>query len=289
MYEILADVSIDIDAAFAKEHDIKYVSMEYVIGDETRHCDEPETIEYLHTYYDKLRETVETKTSQVTPFQYVEAFKPYVEAGKPLIYICLSSGLSKTYESALMAVKLLEEDYENVQIEVVDSLGATGGMGLLTESAAVNRENGMTLEENAKWLREHAGFINYWFMVEDLMYLKRGGRVSAATAVVGTALNIKPILNINPVGKLDTVAKKRGAKMAMKWMLESFQANFDPSVSKTVYISCADCMKNAESLKAKVLELYPDTEVRITSLSPIIGAHTGPDMIALIYYGTDRK
>ena len=288
MYEILADVSIDIEKDFAEKYQIKYVPMEYVIGDETRPCVEPESIEYLHTYYDKLREAVPTKTSQITPFQYVEIFRPYVEAGTPLLYLCLSSGLSSTYQSALMAVSMLEEEYGNVNVQVVDSLGATGGMGLLTESAVLNREKGMSVEENAAWLKEHAGLVNYYFKVEDLMYLKRGGRVSATTAVVGTALNIKPILTINPVGKLDTVAKKRGSKMAIKWIVEKFTSNFDKNLSDTVYISCADCMKDAQALKEMILKVEPQLEVRITSLSPIIGAHTGPDMLALIYYGTDR-
>ncbi len=288
MYEILVDVSLDVDVEYAESKGVRYVAMDYMIGDEERHCTAPETLEFMHTYYDRLRNTVPTRTSQVTPFQYKENFEPYVKEGKSILYISLSSGLSDTYQSAQMAVKMLEEDYENVNIEVVDSLGATGGMGILTESACENREKGMSLKENADWLREHAANINYWFKVEDLMYLKRGGRVSAATAVIGTALNIKPVLTINPEGKLDTVAKKRGSKLAMKWMLDSFAANCDLSIGKSVYISCADCPEDAEVLKNMVLEVKPEAEVKITSLSPIIGAHTGPDMISLIYYGAKR-
>ena len=121
------------------------------------------------------------------------------------------------------------------------------------------------------------------------MYLMRGGRVSAATAVIGTALNIKPILTINEEGKLDTIDKKRGNKQAYKSMLERFESNFRPDISKVVYISCADCIKDAEAMKASLLEVHPDLTIRITMLSPIIGAHTGPDMLALIYYGEERK
>lgn len=287
-YSILADVSIDIDTEFLKNNEIDFVPMEYVLGEESHQCTEPESDAMMHEFYDKLRNKAKTQTSQITPFHYVEVFKPYVEAHRPLIYLSLSSGLSTTYESAQMAVNMLAEDYDDVQIEVVDSLGATGGMGLLAESACENRKKGMAMKENADWLRAHAAKLNYWFKVEDLMYLMRGGRVSAATAVVGTALGIKPILTIKPDGKLDTVAKKRGNRQAIRYIVDQIGRNFDPSVSNSVYICCADCKKDAEQLKEEVLKINPKLDVHITMLSPIIGAHTGPDMLSLIYYGTDR-
>ena len=162
-------------------------------------------------------------------------------------------------------------------------------MGVMVELAVNNREAGMNYKENAQWLREHADNINYWFKVEDLMYLKRGGRVSAATAIMGTALNIKPILTIDKNGKLQTIDKKRGNKLALKAMVERFNANYDPSVLKTVYLSCADCTDDADMLKGLIEECRPEAEVKITMLSPIIGAHTGPDMLSLIYYGGTRE
>ena len=121
------------------------------------------------------------------------------------------------------------------------------------------------------------------------MYLMRGGRVSATSAIVGTALSIKPILTIDVNGKLVTADKKRGNKQAMKGLIENFKTSFNPEISKTVYISCADCMEDAKALKEMVIAEYPDAEVKLTMLSPIIGAHTGPDMIALIYYGERRS
>ena len=288
-YYIFADVSIDIDKDYAAEHDIHYVPMEYVLGEDTFHCEAPESDSMMHEYYEKLRNKIATHTSQITPNHYIEVFEEYVKEGKEIVYLSLSSGLSNTYESALMAVKLLEEDYDEVKIEVVDSLGATGGMGVMVELAVNNREAGMNYKENSQWLREHADNINYWFKVEDLMYLKRGGRVSAATAIMGTALNIKPILTIDKNGKLQTIDKKRGNKLALKAMVERFNANYDPSVLKTVYLSCADCTDDADMLKTLIEECRPEAEVKITMLSPIIGAHTGPDMISLIYYGGTRE
>ena len=287
-YIIFADVSIDIDMAFADKYDLKYIPMEYILHDNSFNCSRPENDEMMHQYYEKLRLKASTHTSQIVPNNYVEAFEGYIKEGKGILYISLSSGLSNTYESALLAAKMLKDDYPECEIEVVDSLGATGGMGILAESACLNREKGMSLTDNAKWLREHANNINFWFKVEDLMYLCRGGRVSATTAVVGTALKIKPILTIDSTGKLQTIDKKRGDKQAMLSLIERFEASYDPDMGNTVYVSCADCRDVAETLKSKLLEKHPDLDIKITMLSPIIGAHTGPDMLSLIYYGSKR-
>ncbi len=287
-YEIFADMSLDIDQAFAEKHDVRYVPMEYMLGEESFHCNRPESDAMMHNYYEKLRRKIPTCTSQITPSHYLEVFKPYLEEQRPILYISLSSGLSNTYESACLAVEMLREEYKDAEIEVIDSLGATGGMGLLTEKACENRAHGMELRENAEWLRNHAGNISYYFKVEDLMYLQRGGRVSAATAIVGTALQIKPILTILPDGKLDTIDKKRGNKQALRYLAKRFSQRFDPSYGNTVYISCADCMDAAAALEQMVLEKYPDADVKKTMLSPVIGAHTGPDMLSLIFFSTER-
>lgn len=287
-YLIYSDVSLDIEQNFAKEQDIRFVPMEYMVGDETFRCTELQSDQAMHEFYEKLRQKQETKTSQITPVHYMDCFEPLVKEGKGLIYLCLSSGLSDTYSSASLAVQELEDKYDNVHIEVVDTLGATGGMGLLAELAVKNRRQGMSLQENAEDLRKHALDIQYWFKVEDLMYLMRGGRVSAATAIMGTALNIKPILTIKSDGKLDTIDKKRGNKQAMKGLISHFKDTYNPELGNTVYICCADCMSDAQTLKESLLETQPGLDVKITMLSPIIGAHTGPDMLSLIHFGKNR-
>lgn len=285
-YEIFADVSIDIDVSYKEK--LRYIPMEYMIGEETFHCCEPESNEMMHNYYEKLRNKITTRTSQITPNHYLDVFEPFVKEGKEIIYLSLSSGLSNTYESACMAVKLLKENYDNVQIEIIDSLGATGGMGLLAEKACDNRDAGMSFSENAAWLHTAAGKICYSFKVEDLMYLQRGGRISAASAIVGTALKIKPILTVTSEGKLENVDKKRGNKQAMKSIVDRFTANYDPSYGSVVYSCCSDCMDDVDTLESMLLQSFPDLQVRKTMLSPIIGAHTGPDMYSLIYFGKER-
>lgn len=287
-YLIYSDVSLDVDMEFAKANDLRFIPMEYMLGEDVFNCTEPESNETMHNYYEKLRKKVPTKTSQITPQHYYDIFEPLVKEGNALIYLCLSSGLSDTFSSANVARNMILDDYPEAKIEIVDSYGATGGQGILAECAINNRNAGMSLEDNAAWLRENALKIQYWFKVEDLMYLMRGGRVSAATAIAGTVLGIKPILTINNQGKLDTIDKKRGNKLAMKNLIERFEATFDPNLGKLVYISCADCLEDAENLKKQLLELHPDLTIRTTMLSPIIGAHTGPDMIALIHFGNGR-
>ena len=301
MYVIFTDMSVDIDKKAAEQIGIKFVPMEVTVGDETFTATNPSGLEEMHLYYDELRKGVTTGTSQITPYNYVETFEPYIKENTGILYISLSSGLSKTFESASLAVMELKDKYgDAAQIEIVDSLGGTGGMGLLCEAAGINRDNGMSISENAEWLRAHATDINYWFMVEDLMYLKRGGRISGATALIGTALNIKPILHIKADGHLDAIGKKRGRRLAMKYLTDCYKdsayigenktdGSYTDGLEDLVYICCADCMKDAELLKQMVIAINPKANVKITSLSPVIGAHTGPDMLALIHFGSGRS
>ncbi len=287
-YEIFTDMSIDAEEEFLRTHPIHYIPMEYMLGDTEKRCTAPESFEDLHKYYDELRKEVPTKTSQITPFHYFQNFEPLVQEGKEILYLSLSSGLSNTYDSACLAAQQLKEDYPDAKIEVVDTLGATGGMGLLMEKAFENQEKGMSLTENANWLRESAKKLNYHFKVADLMYLKRGGRISSTSAVLGTALNIKPVLCITSNGKLETMAKKRGDRLAHKFMLDQFASNFDESYGDTVYLCCSDCMNILDEMEKQLLEMNPNLKIKKTMLSPIIGAHTGPDMVAIIYFGKER-
>lgn len=163
-------------------------------------------------------------------------------------------------------------------------------MGLLAESACLNRdEKGLSIEENAAWLREYSHRIHFWFKVEDLMYLSRGGRISTGRGSDGYSLKAQTDPDHKQTGKLDTIDKKRGNRLAFKRLLDLFEAHYQPGIYDTVYISCADCKKDAETLRDMVLEKHPELTVRITMLSPIIGAHTGPDMLSLIHYGDIKE
>lgn len=284
-YVIFSDISADIPADYAKENDIRFISMRYSLGDEDRVCEEIEAEEILKRFYDGQRKGDLTRTSQISPQNYMDVFTPVLKEGKDILYLALSSGLSSTYQSSCLAAGQLREQFPEREIVCVDSLAATGGMGLLLEAAVQNRKEGMALPENGKWLEENRLSVCHWFMVEDLMYLKRGGRVSAATAVVGTALNIRPVLKIEEDGTLKNFAKARGTKRALNSLVDYYEAASDKKPGERVYILHADSRENAEYLEEKVKQINPQCSVTKMMLSPIIGAHTGPGMCAVVHFG----
>ncbi len=284
-YVIFADISADIPAAFAKENDIRFISMNYSIGDEDRVCAGIEDESILKKFYEGQRHGDLTRTSQISPQIYMDIFGPVLAEGKSILYLSLSSGLSSTYNSSCIAAKELNEDHKDAEVVCVDSLSATGGMGILLEAAVQNRKDGMSLKENCKWLEENRLRVCHWFMVEDLMYLKRGGRVSSATAVVGTALNIKPILKIEDDGTLQNFAKARGTKNALRKLLEYYVASSEKEAGEKIYIIHADNEENADYLEQEVKKINPDCNITKMMLSPIIGAHTGPGMCAIVNFG----
>lgn len=284
-YVIFSDISADIPADYAKENDIRFISMRYSLGEEDRVCEGIEAEEILKRFYDGQRDGDLTRTSQISPQIYMDVFTPVLEEGKDILYLALSSGLSSTYQSSCLAAGQLRERFPEREIVCVDSLAATGGMGLLLEAAVQNREEGMALSENGKWLEENRLHVCHWFMVEDLMYLKRGGRVSTATAVVGSALNIRPVLKIEEDGTLKNFAKARGTKRALNSLVDYYEAASDKKPGERIYILHADSRENAEYLEEKVKQINPQCSVTKMMLSPIIGAHTGPGMCAVVHFG----
>lgn len=282
-YIICADVSTDIDINVYKSSELAFVPMDYSMGEEMRTCTGPETRETLKKFYDGQRNGDLTKTSQITPYMYQEIFSKYMEQGYSVLYLCLSSGLSSTYQSSLMAKDALKEEYPDLDLYSVDSLAATGGMGVLAERAIRNLRNGMSIEDNSEDLKTAASRIKHWFMVKDLQYLKRGGRISSATAIIGSALNIIPILEINKEGKLDTIDKKRGIKMACSSLVSHFKESYDEDSGDVIYVIDADTAETGDMLESEIKALYPNAVVRRSGLSPIIGAHTGPNMAAICH------
>ncbi len=287
-YIICMDASGDIIREAALENEIQFVPMEYSIGEEMRTSRGCESEELLKTFYDGQRGGDLTKTSQISPYMYEEYFKQFLELGKSILYFCLSGGLSSTYQSAVLAAETLKEDYPEAEVIPVDTLAATGGIGLLVEKAIENRKDGMSIQENLESVRAVIPRLRHYFMVQDLMYLKRGGRVSAATAIVGSALNIKPMLIVNEEGKLVNVDKKRGNKAAMSSLFASFKENYDPETDTRIYICDSDAPELAQGLAEKIKEAEPGVTIRRTMLSPIIGAHTGPGMVAVILFGKEK-
>ena len=284
-YVICIDASVDIEQKFIDDNGVVIIPMEYMIGSEEKMMQNRLTDEQSLAFYDAMRRGEITHTSQITPFTYQQVFKREAEKGHDILYISLSSGLSSTYASALNAAEDIEEEFDGLKIEVVDSLAATGGMGLILIMAVKNLQDGMSLSDNAAALRNSAGKVCHWFLVDDLKYLRRGGRISAATAVAGAVLNIKPILKIADDGTLVSIAKKRGLAKASSFLTECYAAAVDRSLPPDVVIAHADCEQEAEAMRGRILAANPDAQVHICSLCPVIGAHTGPGMAAVIHWG----
>ncbi|MDD7550002.1 MAG: DegV family protein [Bacilli bacterium] len=283
-YLIVMDASADIDSKVFLEEDIRFIPMQYSLNEEMRESKGIESEELLKSFYDSQRSGELTKTTQITPYQYINFFSKLLNEGYSILYLSLSSGLSSTYQSAMLAASELNDEHKDEKVYVVDSLGATGGIGVLLELACKYRKEGKSIEENCALLNNAKLKLHHFFMVQDLMYLKRGGRVSGATAVVGTVLGIKPILKIDENGKLVNFAKRRGNKLALEELAKLFNENYELNDSP-IYIVDGDAKELGDFLASEIKKIAPKAVVKRNMLSPIIGAHTGPGLVAVCFIG----
>ena len=243
------------------------------------------TDEERKVLYDGVREGEMPTTSAVNPDGWATVMKPALEAGQDVLCMCFSSGLSTTYQSAVIAAEELKEEYPGREIRVVDTLCAALGQGLLVWHACRHRDAGESLAEVTAWVEENKLKINHWVTVEDLNHLKRGGRVSAATAMVGTMLNIKPIINVSDEGKLVSVGKVRGRKAAIDHICKKVAEATDKDM---VFIGHGDCREDAETCAKILKEKYGVKEVHIGYVGAVIGAHTGPGVLVTFFLGEKR-
>ena len=289
-YVIFTDATGDMEKSLIDSYNIKIIPMSCIISNEPFTWDGlRDDREGLHSFFDRLRnEKAMTSTSQVPPNIYYDAFEPYVKEDMGILYIAISSGVSGTCASALSAVNMLKDDYADVRIEVIDSLCGSFGEGLLTESAAANRENGMSLADNAAWLRNHVMNVRCWVKLDDLMFLNRSGRLPAASAIIGTALNIKPIMYFDAAGKAAMASKKRGVRLALHDIFAHFENTFDPELGNTVYVVDTDNESEAEQLYAMLSEKHPELDIRRGEINPIVGSLLGPDVSGIVHYGTRK-
>lgn len=283
-YLIVMDASADIDSKVFLEEDIRFIPMQYSLNEEMRESKGIESEELLKSFYDSQRSGELTKTTQITPYQYINFFSKLLNEGYSILYLSLSSGLSSTYQSAMLAASELNDEHKDEKVYVVDTLGATGGIGVLLELACKYRKEGKSIEENCALLNNAKLKLHHFFMVQDLMYLKRGGRVSGATAVVGTVLGIRPILKIDENGKLVNFTKRRGNKLALEELAKLFNENYELNDSP-IYIVDGDAKELGDFLASEIKKLIPEAVVKRNMLSPIIGAHTGPGLVAVCFIG----
>ena len=284
-YQIVTDSSCDFTRAQYAEHNLTYAPLTLLYkGREYRSFTEHDE---LHAFYDGIRGGEMPTTSAVNPEGWAEVMEPALEEGKDVLCLAFTSGLSTTYQSAVIAAGELREKYPQRKILVVDTLCAALGQGLLVHLACRRRDEGYSLEELAAWVEETKLKLCHWVTVDDLNHLKRGGRVSATTAFVGGMLGIKPIIHVDNDGKLATVAKCRGRKAAMEYLVQKLCE--DGTDVETVSIAHGDCPGDAAALEAMIREKCPAVKQVITGyVGGVIGAHTGPGVLVLFFLGKQR-
>ena len=242
----------------------------------------------FHEFYEKLRAGVPAKTSAANQEDFLSLMEPALAAGRDVLYIGFSSGLSSTYNVGVMTAAQLAEKYPERKVYTVDSLSASLGQGLLVYHVVQQKLAGKSIDEVRAFVEENRLHLCHWFTVDDLQHLKRGGRVSAAAAVFGTMLNIKPVLHVDDEGHLIPVGKVQGRTTSIKALLKKMQETAIDPAEQVVFISHGDCEKDAEKLAAMVRESIGPKEIILNPIGPVIGAHSGPGTAALFFLGTKR-
>ena len=239
-------------------------------------------------FYSRLRGGEMATTAAVNMDQYLTMLEPVLQAGKDVLVLAFSSGLSATYDSARLAGEELREKYPERKLFVVDTLCASMGEGLLVWHAGQLKKQGKTIEEVRDWAEENKLHLCHQFTVDDLHFLKRGGRISATTAAVGSMLKIKPVLHVNNEGKLVNIGKARGRKASLNTLVDRMEATAVNPGEQTVFISHGDSLEDAQYVARLVSGRMGVKDIRINYVGPVIGAHSGPGTLALFYLGTER-
>ena len=284
-YRIITDSCSDLPLELVAELDIDMVYMtllhqgqEIIIR----------TDEQSKEIYNGLRNGETPTTAAVNPEGWRAAIEPVLASGKDALVMSFSSGLSTTYQSAVIAAQELMEEYPGRTVKVLDTLAASLGQGMYVWYACKKRDEGLSLEELYDWCEEHKQNIAHWVTVDDLMHLKRGGRISGATAMVGTMLGIKPLIHVDENGKLINVGKVRGRKAALDTVAKKLAEDGLPGENDTVFIGHGDCIEDAEYVAKICKEKYGVKNVIIGYIGAVIGSHSGPGTIAFFFLANHR-
>lgn len=283
---ILTDSSCDLPLEFIEENKIPFLGLTCHLsyGDYTDNFGKSLTYK---KFYDSVRQGEMPTTSQINTYAFEETFKKYINEGKSIIYIGMSSAMSGCINGAIIAKNTILDQIPNADITIIDSKSASIGEGLLVYKAVEMLNSGCSKNEIVDWLEENKLKVHHWFLVDNLMHLKRGGRLSYTAAAIGTILNIKPIIFINNKGELINSINTRGRKKAIKTLIKLFE-DYSLNPEEVIGISHADCIEDALYLKELLTEEFKVKKVIINYVGPVIGAHTGPGMLSLCFLGKER-
>ena len=287
-YQIITDATADLnDELLNGLPEVKIIPMHVQVGGQ----------EYLfgpggnintEEFYGFLRSGQFATTSQINPETYREYFDAILKQGVDVLYLCFSSGMSKTIQSAQMAIAELQEEYPDRTILCLDTLCAAVGEGLFVMEAARKQSQGMDIHELYSWLEAHRMNLCHWVTVDTFDHLKHGGRVSATSAAMGTLLGIKPLIHVDENGKLVAMGKPRGQKKALQALLSNMEKGWMPEISRQVIIGHGDSPEIAKELRDMVAMRFPEAEIYIAPIGPIIGAHAGSGVMTVFFWGNNH-
>jgi len=288
-YMIAADNMADLPDDYCEKNDVRRtfltILMDGVTYDGENRMDD-------HVFYDKMRAGSMPVTSQITPEKAKETFREYLKEKRKIIFFAVSSGISGTFSSVYTAAQEVMEEEGDCQIEVIDSLCASMGEGLLIHKAVRMREKGASFEEVVEWAEAHKKNVVHMFTVDDLFHLHRGGRVSKATAIVGSLVNIKPVLHVDDEGRLINISKARGRRKSLIALADAVAAKqgswAQENIDDCMMISHGDCLEDAQWLAEHVKQRYGINDILISYVGSTIGAHTGPGVVAFFFMGEER-
>ena len=287
-FQIITDSSCDLPQELADKLDLQVLPLHFTIGGQTyaNYLDGREI--GFHDFFERIRQGEEASTSAVNPESFREAMEKTLQQGLDILFVGFSSGLSTTYQSGCIAADDLREEYPERKILTVDSLCASLGQGLYVYLGALQQQAGKTIEQVRDYLEEIKLHLCHWFTVDDLMYLKRGGRISATTAVLGTVMQIKPVMHVDDAGHLVPVSKARGRKASIMALLDHMVETAVNPEEQTIFISHGDCLEDAEKLKAIVQQVTGARHFMLHTIGTVIGSHSGPGTLALFFLGKHR-
>ena len=287
-YVILTDSSADLTAELAAELGVEVIPLSFTMEDKT-YFNYPDNRDIDPAdFYARLRGGAMATTAAVNVADYTEAMEPILKEGKDVLVLAFSSGLSATCHSAQIAAGELMEQYPDRKVYVVDTLCASLGQGLLVWYAANLKKQSKTMEEVRDWTEEHKLNLCHWFTVDDLHFLKRGGRISSATAVLGTMLSIKPVMHVDNEGHLIKVGTARGRNASLKALVDHMEQTVLDLKGQSIFISHGDCLADAQKVADDIRARFGVEDIVINYVGPVIGAHSGPGTVALFFMGSER-
>ncbi len=287
-YVIFTESTSDLPMNIIEELDIKVIPMVFSFENES-YLDYPDRRDLdIHEFYERLKNGERSTTALVNSKTFQDNFEPYLKEGNDILYLGFSSGLSGTFQSSLIAVEELKEKFPDAVIKCVDTKAANTGQGLLVYTAAKKKQEGLSIEEVCKWVLDNIQNTCHWFTVDDLNHLKRGGRISAVKATIGTALNLKPILHVDKDGLLVAVENVRGRKKSISALLDKMIETCINPEEQTIFIGHGDCIEDAEYLARLIREKFTVKDIIFNYIGPVVGSHTGQGAITLFFFGTER-